>query len=81
MKTHMCGKGAWHWEWHITRFTDIWFISRMNKHMIGKMTFLSKGISTGNTTVWFIFCMIWFWFDFCFTALQLLGHFGRGQLT
>ena len=24
----------------------------------------------------------WFWFDFCFTALQhILGHFGRGQLT
>ena len=26
--------------------------------------------------------LVWFWFDFCFTALQcILGHFGRGQLT
>ena len=26
--------------------------------------------------------MGWFWFDFCFTALQhILDHFGRGQLT
>ena len=25
---------------------------------------------------------VWFWFDFCFTALRhILGHFRRGQLT
>ena len=29
-----------------------------------------------------ILFLVWFWFDFCFTALQhILGHFGRGQLT
>ena len=28
-----------------------------------------------------VFIVIWFWFDFCFTALQhILGHFGRGEL-
>ena len=29
-----------------------------------------------------VFHWVWFWFDFCFMALQhFLGHFGCGQLT
>ena len=28
-----------------------------------------------------MFCIVHFWFDFCFMALQhILGHFGRGHL-
>ena len=57
----------------------------VHRYSVGIVTFcgplglLRSDIRKQNTAK---ACFFFFWFDFCFTALQhILGHFGRGQLT